>query len=264
MKHIIKFYFLLFVCAIFIIGAYLYTTTASPFTENMDGADGGAGGAGDGGAGGAGPGAGDDGKVGNSDCADLLIKKGNALLLYNTKKPDIKGENPIAFYNLDEYKHYLELQRKKGIQCPVLYLQQENDTQGNPAYRVQSVQDIVLPNKFIQPMEPQLPAQFVKNTDANTLNPPYNQNMYSGYDATSQNVGRITELDLIHASTENVPISDNAMDTNWGGTKYSQLAVESGKYSDNVVTRINYPTPKGGNVIPIDNPYVPRRIPDVV
>ena len=53
------------------------------------------------------------------------------------------------------------------------------------------------------------------------------------------------------------------MDTNWGGVHYSQYAVDSGKYSDNTVTRINYPTPKGGSIIPILNPYVPPRVPDV-
>ena len=42
----------------------------------------------------------------DSDCPDILIKKGNALLLYNSSKP--KDEtNPIPFANLDEYIYYL-------------------------------------------------------------------------------------------------------------------------------------------------------------
>jgi len=260
MKQKVKFYFIVFLFILFFIGAYLYSITdlktlitkysmhesmGVGIYENMDISAG-------------------DVVIGDKVdiCADLLIKKGNALLLYNTKKPDIEGENPITFYTLDEYIHYLESQKKKGINCPVLYLQEESNAQGGTSYRVQSVQDVVLPSAFTQPLTPQLLPQVIKNTDANILNPPYNQNMYSGYDATSQNVGRITELDLIHASTEKVPVSDNAMDTNWGGIRYSQAVIASGKYDDNVVSRINYPTPKGGMFLPIPNPYIPARLPD--
>ncbi len=48
-------------------------------------------------------------------CPDLLIRKGNTLLLYNTKTK----EDPMPFYNLDEYINYLEIQRRAGTECPV-------------------------------------------------------------------------------------------------------------------------------------------------
>jgi hypothetical protein len=58
-------------------------------------------------------------------CPDLLIRKGNTLLLYNTKSK----ADPLPFYNLDEYINYLEIQRRAGNICPVLFLQYESTTQ---------------------------------------------------------------------------------------------------------------------------------------
>lgn len=72
-----------------------------------------------------------------SQCPDLLIRQGNSLLLYNSKMPKKDGENPIHFNSLDDYIYYIKVQRyTKNQYCPVLYLQQENDAQGNDVYRV--------------------------------------------------------------------------------------------------------------------------------
>ena len=65
-------------------------------------------------------------------CPDLLIRKGNTLLLYNTKY----GGDPLPFYNLDEYINYLEIQRRAGTVCPVLFLQYESTAQGTDVYRM--------------------------------------------------------------------------------------------------------------------------------
>ena len=43
-------------------------------------------------------------------------------------------------------------------------------------------------------------------------------------------ITKVTELEKIHDSTEKAKVSDNPMDTNWGGVLFSQQAVESGKY----------------------------------
>jgi len=70
-------------------------------------------------------------------CPNLLIRKGNELLLTNTSEPEVPGINPIKFSNLDEYIFYIKVQREKhGKYCPVLYLQQETNTQGEDVYRV--------------------------------------------------------------------------------------------------------------------------------
>ena len=72
-----------------------------------------------------------------SKCPDLLIRQGNQLMLYNTKMPEIPGQNPIQFNNLDDYIYYIKTQREQtGQYCPVLYLQQETDTQGQDVYRM--------------------------------------------------------------------------------------------------------------------------------
>jgi hypothetical protein len=182
-----------------------------------------------------------------SSCPDLLIKQGNSLFLYNTTAPIVDGQNPIPFYNLDEYINYLEVQRKKGIHCPVLYLQQENDVQGKTVYRMQ-------PSPFyVEGGLPALPMQTIDNTkvqmvmDASRDNSPYNANNYPGFDPYGQDIGINTNIDLIHKSTEmeNSGISDNPMDTNWGGVEVTQQSVDSGKFVGNEVVKAIYP-----NVIP--------------
>lgn len=197
------------------------------------------------------------------DCPDLLINKGNSILLYNTKQPEIEGKNPIPFYNLDEYIQYLEIQKKKGIHCPVLYLQQENNTQGKDVYRIRpgpfdmqggippilmtrsefNHQDIQVgpPPNLSTNMgingDPNKPLPFV---DANRNNPPYNAGNYAGFDPSSFYVGKYTELDAIHDSTEKTQLSDNPMDSNWAGVLYTESAIQSGKYEDNNIVKPTY------------------------
>jgi hypothetical protein len=174
-----------------------------------------------------------------SRCPDLLVKKGNALMLYNTTKPIIEGENPIPFFNLDEYINYLEIQRKKGIVCPVLYLQQENDAQGKYVYRMRpspfelnggtpSITEVQNPidNKLV-----------VKHKDSSRSSSTYNTNQYPSFDPYGQYVGVYTDIDKIHDSTSMNKISDNPMDPNWAGTIYTQQMVDSGKYADNSITK---------------------------
>ena len=67
----------------------------------------------------------------SSSCPDLLVRRGASLLLYNTKTPDA---DPIPFYNLDEYINYLDIQRKNGKICPILFLQYETTAQGTEVY----------------------------------------------------------------------------------------------------------------------------------
>jgi hypothetical protein len=168
-------------------------------------------------------------------CPDLLIQKGNVLMLYNTKLPTVEGKNPIPFFNLDEYINYLEIQKKKGKNCPVLYLQQENNAQGEDVYRMR-------PSPF--ELQPGLPkttnvnedGHVAKIVDASRESKLYNQNQYPGFDPTSQYQGVYTNIDAVHDSTGKNKISDNPMDANWAGTTYTQQMVESGKYDENNIT----------------------------
>ena len=174
-----------------------------------------------------------------SSCPNLLIQKGNVLMLYNTNQPMEDGKNPLPFFNLDEYINYLEIERSRGNNCPVLYLQQENNSQGQDVYRMR-------PSPFdLQGGLPTMvPQTAVKIVDANRANPPYNKNNYAGFDPNGLNVGQYTELDQIHDSTKQRKISDNPMDPNWAGVIYTQQMVDSGKYDENAVSRPILFTPK--------------------
>ena len=69
-------------------------------------------------------------------CPNLLIQKGPKFYLYNSNIASVPGVNPIEFNNLEEYTEFLELQRGAGIRCPVLYVQNTYDAQGERVYKV--------------------------------------------------------------------------------------------------------------------------------
>ena len=73
-------------------------------------------------------------KILYSKCPKVLIKKDNLLLLYNSY--NFNEEEPVVFNNLDEYINYYNYKKSIGIDCPILFLQQENDLQGNNVYRL--------------------------------------------------------------------------------------------------------------------------------
>ena len=170
----------------------------------------------------------------DTGCPDLLIQKGNSLLLYNTNKPEDET-NPISFFNLDEYINYLEIQKKKGNACPVLFLQQENNAQGDDVYRVR-------PSPFdlqggLQHDPEQVNDSIAQVNDASRANPPYNKDQYHGFDPNGQHIGEYTNVDAIHDSTNAKKISDNPMDSKWAGITYTQQMIDSGKYVDNEIVK---------------------------
>jgi hypothetical protein len=174
--------------------------------------------------------------IGQSSCPNLLIQKGNVLLLYNTTQPISEGINPIPFFNLDEYINYIDIQRNQGNTCPVLFLQQENNAQGEDVLRMRpSPFDLQGGLQTMNPMDQiRTPVTVV---DANRENKPYNENNYAGFDPQGQYIGVYTNLDQIHNSTKQNKISDNPMDPNWAGVTYTQQMIDSGKYADNNITR---------------------------
>jgi len=185
----------------------------------------------------------------NDSCPDLLIRKGTVLLLYNSKMPEVEGINPIPFYNLDEYIYYLEIQRKNGMKCPVLYLQEEEGTQGQSTFRIR--QSPFLPDGLpsnVDLYKNPIPLSTLTSGDDN---PPYNANQHMSFDPYGQYIGRYTQLDAIHDATlKGSPISDNPMDSNWGGVLFTKSAVDSGKYKENEVAP---PTSIGPWSLPSDN-----------
>lgn len=200
-------------------------------------------------------------------CPDLLIRKGNTLLLYNTKT----NEDPLPFYNLDEYINYLEIQRNKGIDCPVLFLQYETTTQGTDVYRMRpspfDLQGGTPPN--IDPTVfgklSSIDGNPIQVLDA-TRDGKYNQGMFAGFDPYGLHVGQRTELDVIHESTSMKEKSENPMDFNWGGVQVTENAVRSGAYADRYVSKPLYFTPKTTYLPDIygAGPRPPNEVPDIL
>jgi hypothetical protein len=219
----------------------------------------------------------------DSKCPNMLIQKGGVLLLYNSNKPT-DDSNPIPFANLDEYIFYLETQRKNGNDCPVLYLNQESDTQGKDVYRIRPspfdmqgglppVSNAPTHRTYVPPPptitdinSSTLSSQIPLNTtainvvDASRENNPYNAGNYASFDPTGQYVGVFTNLDEIHNSTQQAQFSDNPMDPNWGGVEYTQKMIDTGKYEENNVTKPRLFQPKTA-FTPIDpNRPLPKDI----
>ena len=177
-------------------------------------------------------------------CPDLLVQRGSQLFLYYSKQPAADGKNPMIFKSLEEYSDYMKVQNSANkSSCPLLYLQQENNAQGNDVYRVR-------PSPFNpfagMPANSALLKQYdgsvIKPLDASRENG-YNKGLYPGFDPQGLYVGRITEVDVVHQSTETAAVlSDNPMDSNWGGVLFTQGQLDSGKYDENEVTRPNYPS----------------------
>ena len=165
-------------------------------------------------------------------CPTLLVQKNKMFYLYNPSIAEVPGVNPVQFNNLEEYVEFLEWQRSQGIHCPVLYLQQSYDTQGNAVYKIRpSVTDL----------QGGLPPSAVPNptllVDATRNDPPYNTNTHPAYDASSYYVGTTTPLDQMNKEAqENMLYSGNPMDENWGGAAYTQMLVDKGVYAGNEVS----------------------------
>ena len=216
----------------------------------------------------------------SDDCPNLLIKRGNQLVLYNKNKPEKMGENPIYFKNLDEYIYYNKVQRVQNDKnCPVLYLQEETTAQGEDVYRIRPgpfhTQGGVYPEQQSQPsmmrhvsqyfqqkpmqtpvlgkqLQQKAPSPFNRSYSNHPPMVPYldanhqmNPKGFYGIDPTNQYIGKYTILDQIHDSTKTQNpdgLSDNPMDPNWGGAVFTNKQIMSGKYSGDVVNPNALPT----------------------
>ena len=183
-------------------------------------------------------------------CPNLLIQKGSRFYLYNSKVAKVPGVNPIEFENLEDYTEFLDWQRSQNIRCPVLYLQETYDAQGNPVYKVRpsvsepqaglppsiasSTGDIISESTLGDPNALAYPNPTLL-VDSTRNDPPYNKNSYPAYDESSYYVGTTTPLDTMDMAQEKSNVSPNPMDTNWGGSEYTEKLVKQGYYKDNEV-----------------------------
>lgn len=166
-------------------------------------------------------------------CPNILIQHGSEIFLYNSKVEKVPGVNPIRFKSLDDYSEFMEWLRGRGIRCPVLFLQYSYDAQGSAVYKMRpsplDLQGGLSPNVPYSPA----PAALVQMMDASRDNPPFNNQMYDGFDPLNFNMGDYTPHDAAFREKElTMKYSDNPMDSNWGGRQYTETVVASGAYVD--------------------------------
>ena len=166
-------------------------------------------------------------------CPNILVQHGSEIFLYNSKVEKVPGVNPIRFKSLDDYSEFMDWLRGRGIRCPVLFLQFSYDAQGQAVYKMRpsptDLQGGLSPNVPYSPA----PAALVQMMDASRDNPPFNNQMYDGFDPLNFNMGDYTPQDAAFRAKElTMKYSDNPMDSNWGGRKYTESVVASGAYID--------------------------------
>ena len=169
----------------------------------------------------------------NDRCPNILIQHGSEIFLYNSKVEKVPGVNPIRFKSLDDYSEFMDWLQGRGIRCPILFLQFSYDAQGQAVYKMRpsptDLQGGLSPNVPYSPA----PAALVQMMDASRDNPPFNNQMYDGFDPLNFNMGDYTTQDAAFRAKElTSKYSDNPMDANWGGIRYSESAVASGIYAD--------------------------------
>jgi len=94
-------------------------------------------------------------KTNGKGCPDILVQEGSKFYLYNSKVIKVPGVNPVVFNNLEDYVEFIEWQRSQNINCPVLFLQQTLDAQGNSVYKIRpsptNLQGGLPPNNITAP-----------------------------------------------------------------------------------------------------------------
>ncbi len=159
-------------------------------------------------------------KSGRSRCPNMLIQKDSKFYLYNSNLAKVPGVNPVEFDNLEDYTEFLEWQKSQGVHCPVLYMQQTYDTQGEAVYKVRP--SVSEQQGGLNPTA----SQNTKLIDASRNDPPYNQGSVAGFDQSSFYVGSKTPLDEMN-ETKGAK-SANPMNPNWGGPEYTQTLIDAG------------------------------------
>ncbi len=180
-----------------------------------------------------------EGFIGQPRCPNILIQKGSRFYLYNSKVAKVPGVNPVEFENLEDYTEFLEWQRSQGIRCPVLYLQETYDAQGNAVFKarpsVSELQGGIPSNTSPSNTSP-------SNTSPSTMGIP-NTLAYADTKIlmditkdTQYHKASLSPSDQISKEQGEQPISPDPMDPNWGGAEYTQSLVDKGFYAENEVS----------------------------
>jgi len=172
-----------------------------------------------------------DNAIQTNRCPNILVQHGSEIFLYNSKVEKVPGVNPIRFKSLEDYAEFMEWLRGRGIRCPVLFLQYSYNAQGQAVYKIRpSPADLQGGLSANVPYSP-APAALVQMMDASRDNPPFNNQMYDGFDPLNFNMGDYTAHDAAFREKElTMKYSDNPMDANWGGRQYTESVIASGAY----------------------------------
>ena len=164
----------------------------------------------------------------SDNCPNVIVQKRDGIYLYNTRKSEVPGVNPIKFDNLEEYVEYMQWLKSQNINCPILYYKETYSTQNKKVLRhdngMSFYPDLTNNSNLTS-----------KLVDAGRdINSPFNRNMHPAFDPQNQYIGVTTPLDKMFNEPE--AISDNPMDPNWGGKKFTKRAIKSGKYKEDEVS----------------------------
>jgi hypothetical protein len=154
--------------------------------------------------------------------------------LKNSKLAEIPGVNPIKFDNLEEYTEFLDWQRSQGYNCPVLFLQQTEGTQGESIYKVQPHPTDLRGGLQPQPNDRMLVTSLLHDANQNQAGI-YNRGLYPALDTENQYIGEEVPLDKLYNEGTLDHCSANPMDPNWCGEQYSQFRVKEGDYKNREV-----------------------------
>lgn len=190
----------LYIIIVLILGLYYYVNYSTTIVEQFD----------------------------TNSCPNILLQKGNKLYLKNTKKGKVPGVNPIIFNNLEEYVEYLDWQKALNIHCPVLYLKREYNTQNDEVFRIRP--DIIEFNGGNQNAPPGENLNDISRRGYNIKSELLNNN------SITNNAGIDSMYNIQEESNVESKPSDNPMDANWGGVKYTQKHIDKGKYKGNEVS----------------------------
>jgi len=169
-------------------------------------------------------------------CPNLLIQIGSKYYLYNSNLKKVPGVNPIEFSNLEDYTDFLKWQESVGVKCPVLYVQNTYDAQGNRVYKIRpnvcdlqgGLQPTITPKQGVNVPTNTTTINMTMPDILKTKTTPKQSEINPLVDFSKQN---IEYPDFLAPLTPKfVKLSDDPMNTNWGGEKYTDKMIDEGKY----------------------------------
>ncbi len=167
------------------------------------------------------------------DCPNVLVKRGNSIILYNNKT-----NVTIPFSSLEQYFSYYQKQEKLGKKCPVLYLQQEHNVQNQPVYRMRPFGDV-------EHLADTSEAPIVITVKDSTNDGIYNKGFVSGFDRLEQTQG-IYAIRSPNDTLDENGVSWDSANSAWGGEAYTQEKLDSGELSNEGVVRPQYTNLRSG------------------